>query len=127
MDRLTGQQLSLIADHDNELDSPRTDWAIDTAPLGTRSFEDIRSHFVDRANGGQPGSIADRVPIDGGQAESGSVLDGGQAEWKADRVPIDGGQAGWIEIEKRKGGTYKYRRWRDRNGIKRSQYLGTVT
>lgn len=102
MNRLTGQQLSLIAEDDNELDSPRTDWAIDTAPLGTRSFEDIRSHFVDRANGGQAGSLADRVPI-------------------------DGGQAGWIEIEKRKGGTYKYRRWRDSKGIKRSQYLGTVS
>lgn len=116
MDRITGDQLSLIAENDRDRDCPQTDWAIDSGRVRDRSFEEIRSIYVDRANGGQAGLSPDPVGGNGGQAELLPNPAGG-----------NGGQPGWIEIDKRKGGSYKYRRWRDAGGVKRSLYLGTVT
>jgi hypothetical protein len=118
MDRLTGTQLSLIADEESPYQY--SDWAIDTSPPETRS-----------SNGGQnknePAKVA---PHRGGQTvESGlepAPHDGGQN--KNSLFDKSEGDAGtWTEIEHRKGGDYKYLRWRECSGKKKSKYLGKVS
>jgi hypothetical protein len=82
-------------------------------------------------DGGQnKNSLGQIAPHDGGQTvESGleaAPHDGGQNKNSLfDRSEGDTGT--WIEIEHRKGGNYKYLRWRECSGKKRSKYLGKVS
>jgi hypothetical protein len=120
MDRLIGTQLSLIADKESPYQY--ADWAIDTscpAPANRSS------------HGGQnKNSPVQIAPHDGGQTVE-SVLEaaphhGGQN--KNSLFDKSEGDAGtWTEIEHRTGGDYKYLRWRECSGKKRSKYLGKVS
>jgi hypothetical protein len=119
MDYLQGQQLSLTAEDDSQYQY--ADWEIDTSLPASVGWS---------SDGGQIKNPSTQIaPHDGGQTvESGlesAPHRGGQNKNSLfDRSEGDAGT--WIEIEHRKGGDYKYLRWRECSGKKRSKYLGKV-
>lgn len=115
MTKYYGDQLSLIADAKCLSSDIQTDWAIDTAQNWDRSFDDFKSDRVADPNGGQ--TRRSPIPMEG-KRETQSI-DLGPMEGNPDR-------RGWFEIQKRKGGSYRYFRWRDSDGRKRSEYIGIV-
>lgn len=116
MDYLKGDQISLLAEIPNTDSTGEPDWAIDCDRTEADELEDIRRRWVARANGGQlPKPTDNLVDGDGGQTTKATMPMGGKIEPR-----------GWFEIEKRKSGSYKYFRWRDDSGCKRSQYIGRV-
>ncbi len=147
MDFIQGEQLSLIAEEISDYGTVG-DWSVDVddseparyncPPLRERSHEQIRAHFVTLARGGQfKNSPAEVAPHDGGQTvERGLEVaphDGGQNKKRggspAQHLLCDrseGDEGTWIEIDRRNGGDYKYLRWRECSGKKRSKYLGKV-
>ena len=137
MDRLQGEQLSLIADSDDVDRPPSTDWAIDTDEPSDSEYELIRREYVNRANGGQVGKLDLPIQTSGGKV---GKLDlpiqttGGQVASLDPCLPpvqnplkplaiLPLGVSSWIEIHPRKSGKYYYQRWRE-DKIKRSRYLG---
>jgi hypothetical protein len=125
MDRLSGTQLSLIADEESPYQY--ADWAIDTScPAPTNRSSD----------GGQNKNPPLNFALhDGGQAETGILpMEGNGGQNK--NPPPNGGQSiftrsrgddgTWIEKQTRKSGVFEYLRWRDFDGTKRAKYLGKV-
>jgi hypothetical protein len=110
MDRLTGTQLSLIADEDSPYQY--ADWAIDTS-CPTSSSRSI--------NGGQPQTRILSMEGNGGQNKN-SLMEGTESMFTRSR----GDDGTWIEKQTRKSGIFEYLRWRDFDGTKRAKYLGKV-
>ena len=137
MDRLQGEQLSLIAESDDVDLSPSTDWAIDANGIKDLEYELIRREYVNRANGGQAKKL--ELPIETSGRQVGKLdlpieTTGGQVASLDPCLPrvqnplkplaiLPPGTSSWIEIHPRKSGKYHYQRWRE-DKIKRSRYLG---
>jgi hypothetical protein len=133
MKHLVGDQLSLIAGDDFDCGDVG-DYGVDTRPIQDRAIQDDRATWIDRARDGgqtknQPLPVA---PHRGGQTKNlvndtcpPPPFDGGQSKNSIfDRNEGDPGT--WVETDHRKGGDYKYLRWRECSGKKPSKYLGKV-
>jgi hypothetical protein len=138
MDRYQGEQLSLIAETDDY--TPVGDWAHEVS-VQERSREQHRAIWIARANdGGQNKNYptCQLAPHHGGQVQTRttpSKSSGGQLGGLAQFLTCppstlfdrhEGDEGTWTEIKSRKYGEYKYLRWRDFSGKKRSKYLGKV-
>jgi hypothetical protein len=125
MKHLVGDQLSLIAGDDFDCGDVG-DWGVDTRPVQDRSILHDRATWIDRARDGEQNKkIALPVaPHRGGQNKNRSI----EETCPPSLFDFKEGDPGtWVETEHRKGGDYKYLRWRECSGKKRSKYLGKVS
>jgi hypothetical protein len=124
MDRLTGTQLSLIADEESPYQYP--DWAIDASPPPARSTDggQTKNRPLDSAlhDGGQPETRILPMEGNGGQNKN-PPPDPPSSMFTRSR----GDDGTWIEKQTRKSGVFEYLRWRDFDGKKRAKYLGKVS
>jgi hypothetical protein len=136
MDYLNGDQLSLIAETEDY--APSGDWHYDT-PVQARSIDEHRQIWIQRArDGGQNKNLSLPVALHrGGQAQTRiTPMEGNGGQNKNSGIPpscppslftkSEGDDGTWIEIQRRAGGEYRYLRWREVSGKKRSKYLGKV-
>jgi hypothetical protein len=141
MAKFEGEQLSLIAE-ELEYENQIGDWGRDTqsVPLREKSISEIRAYFIKSARGGQiknsssgrgeplPPTRDDAIltcPPHGGQIKN--LTPDPTCPPRLSLFDRNIGDDGtWTETERRGDKVYRYLRWRDQDGTKRSKYLGKL-
>ncbi len=122
MKHLVGDQLSLIAGDDFDCGDVG-DWGVDTRPIQDRSIQDDRATWIDRArDGGQTKNLVNDTCPPLPPTDEKDVLTCPPSIFARN----EGDPGTWVETEHRKGGNYRYLRWRECSGKKPSKYLGKV-